>query len=180
MSGLACIPYLFSLFKPHSSSHMLSLLSLTSIAATAFLVWRLPPTSTGIPALDSYLSSSSSSSSPSQRKTRQRDGDGYELQSRNGGHASYPTTYNHQQTLLSSPLERYLPYLNAGLCLVTLLAGYVENRIRLGNPGVVASLAGLGSLPTVVYAVALVAKAVMAGVDPEGELGALRYGFKGA
>lgn len=39
---------------------------------------------------------------------------------------------------------------------------------------------GFGWLPAGVYAVVLLAKWVMGSVDPEGALGGLRYGFKGA
>lgn len=39
---------------------------------------------------------------------------------------------------------------------------------------------GLGNLPAIVYIVVLVAKVVMGSVDPEKELAALKYGFKGA
>ena len=39
---------------------------------------------------------------------------------------------------------------------------------------------GFGWLPAGVYAVVLLAKWMMGSVDPEGELGGLRYGFKGA
>lgn len=41
-------------------------------------------------------------------------------------------------------------------------------------------LLGLGNLPGIVYAVVVVAKLMMASVDPERELGALKYGYKGA
>lgn len=39
---------------------------------------------------------------------------------------------------------------------------------------------GFGWLPAGVYAVVLTAKWIMGSVDPESELGGLRYGFKGA
>lgn len=39
---------------------------------------------------------------------------------------------------------------------------------------------GFGWLPAGVYTVALVGKWVMGSVDPEAELGGLRYGYKGA
>lgn len=39
---------------------------------------------------------------------------------------------------------------------------------------------GFGWLPAGVYTVVLLAKWLMGSVDPEGELGGLRYGFKGA
>jgi hypothetical protein len=39
---------------------------------------------------------------------------------------------------------------------------------------------GFGWLPAVVYGVVLLAKVIMGSVDPEAELGGLRYGYKGA
>lgn len=39
---------------------------------------------------------------------------------------------------------------------------------------------GFGWLPAVVQGVVVLAKWIMGGVDPEGELEGLRYGFKGA
>jgi hypothetical protein len=39
---------------------------------------------------------------------------------------------------------------------------------------------GLGNLPAIIYAVVLAAKMVMASVDPEMELGGLKYEYKGA
>jgi len=39
---------------------------------------------------------------------------------------------------------------------------------------------GFGWLPAGVYLVVLIAKVVMGSVDPEAELGKLRYDFKGA
>jgi len=39
---------------------------------------------------------------------------------------------------------------------------------------------GFAILPLGIYTVVLLAKVVMGSVDPEGELGGLRYGFKGA
>ena len=39
---------------------------------------------------------------------------------------------------------------------------------------------GMGNLPVIVYAAVLAAKLVMASVDPEAELSALKYEYKGA
>lgn len=72
-----------------------------------------------------------------------------------------------------SPIERYLPLLNLGLCTLLMLAGMVFR----GKDEV---WFGFGMLPGFVYAVVLVAKVVMGSVDPEAELGSLKYGFKGA
>ncbi|KAH7356834.1 hypothetical protein BKA65DRAFT_495567, partial [Rhexocercosporidium sp. MPI-PUGE-AT-0058] len=74
------------------------------------------------------------------------------------------------------PVRTYLPYLNIGLCIVLFGLGGVVAR-RTGE-GVL--WWGFEGLPGVVYAVAVLAKWVMGGVDPEGELGSLRYELKGA
>ncbi|KAI1817143.1 hypothetical protein GGS20DRAFT_102232 [Poronia punctata] len=78
-----------------------------------------------------------------------------------------------------SPLERYLPFLNAALCAVLVLTGLFSKSQRL-----VAALhwghVGLANLPAVVYGVVVVAKMLMGSVDPERELSALRYEYKGA
>lgn len=79
-----------------------------------------------------------------------------------------------------SPLERHLPWLNVGLAALALLTGFLEERARMMREGGGVSPLLLGALPGVVYAVIVGAKVVMAGVDPEGELGKLKYGFKGA
>lgn len=71
------------------------------------------------------------------------------------------------------PIEEFLPLLNLVLCTVLVIAGRVlRARVGMWN--------GFGWLPGFVYMIALVAKAVMGSVDPERELGELRYGFKGA
>jgi hypothetical protein len=76
-----------------------------------------------------------------------------------------------------SPLEQYLPYLNMALCIVLVLMITLETSWS-SQMGWSRTL--LGYLPGAVYAVVLVAKAVMAGVDPEAELAALKYEYKGA
>lgn len=64
-----------------------------------------------------------------------------------------------------------------GLCVLVLLTGLVAG----GAQGVNAvGKVYLAALPGVIYAATVAAKVVMAGVDPEGELGGLRYGYKGA
>ncbi|KAK3321455.1 hypothetical protein B0T19DRAFT_432337 [Cercophora scortea] len=146
---LASVPYALHLFLSSSSSPskdrpspaLFSLLALTSLASTVFLVYRLPPSVTGVRFLDDLA--------PSSHSRGGKMGAGIGAGER-------------------SPLERVLPWLNAGLCGV------------VGVMGVLGAGMGLGWLPAVVYGVVLVAKVVMAGVDPEGELSALRYGFKGA
>lgn len=88
-----------------------------------------------------------------------------------------------------SPLERWLPYLNMGLCAILVAYGLLAGRggVAAGGRGPQHhhlggqfGLLGLGNLPAIVYAVVIVAKVVMASVDPERELAVLRYGYKGA
>ena len=111
------------------SARLLSLLSITSLLSTAFLLHRLPPAATGFDALDKR------------------------------GKA---------KVMVRSPLEVWLPWLNLGLGVATGLLGLVKGW------------QSLGWLPGLLYAVVLVAKVVMASVDPESELSSLKYGYKGA
>lgn len=71
------------------------------------------------------------------------------------------------------PIAEYLPLLNIALCTVLGLLGMVFK----GREDV---WWGFGWLPAGVYGVVLLAKVIMGSVDPEAELGGLRYGFKGA
>lgn len=86
-----------------------------------------------------------------------------------------------------SPLERYLPFLNLGLCAVLILYGLSagqgdegEGDDGSGQHHHHFGLLGLGNLPAIIYLVVIIAKVVMASVDPESELAALRYEYKGA
>ncbi|KAJ9141880.1 hypothetical protein NKR23_g7502 [Pleurostoma richardsiae] len=146
---LSAAPYLLALLRPSpssSSSPSVSLLALSSLASTAYLLYVLPPTLTGIPYLD-------------RRGSRAGAGRG----EREGGKPS-------------SPLEQHLPYLNLALCGVLVLAGLLTGRGKGAG-----ALGALGNyLPAAVYGVVLLAKTVMAGVDPEAELGGLKYEYKGA
>ncbi|KAL2753731.1 hypothetical protein ACRALDRAFT_1071860 [Sodiomyces alcalophilus JCM 7366] len=147
LSLLSTIPFLLD---PFSSS---SLLSLTSLMSTAYLLHILPPAETGLSFLDALVSP---------RKTTLR------AQRRDAARPFLPLSDK-------SPLEAYLPYLNIVLCgLAALSSALAPGK---GKPE---GLIKLGYLPTLVYSVVLVAKMVMGGVDPEGELGPLRYGYKGA
>ncbi|KAK3951875.1 hypothetical protein QBC32DRAFT_213963 [Pseudoneurospora amorphoporcata] len=166
--AIASIPYLLALFLPSPSQRKLStvlfaLLALTSLAATTFVTVKLPPTKTGLAFVDALSASAGKG---------KKAGKG----SRNG--IRVPNLYG-SGILQPSPLEAWLPYLNVGLCLLVLLTGLVTGG---GGHQVGASVGQvyLAALPGVINAATVVAKAVMAGVDPEGELGGLRYGYKGA
>ncbi|KUJ18099.1 uncharacterized protein LY89DRAFT_781193 [Mollisia scopiformis] len=137
---LSILPYLPSLFLPPPQTALLSLLAVTSLLSTAYLLNSLPPESTGFQFLDALNRGTGTG------KGRERGRD-------EGG-----------------PVKRYLPWLNLGLCAVVAVAG-------LGGKG---EWVGFGWVPGCVLGVVVVGKWVMGGVDPEGELGGLRYGFKGA
>ncbi|KAI0596035.1 hypothetical protein F4775DRAFT_566201 [Biscogniauxia sp. FL1348] len=93
-----------------------------------------------------------------------------------------------------SPLEQYLPFLNAALCAVLVLTGLLSGNQGGGVASSSSSAAsaasahkqqywghvGLNNLPAIVYIVVLAAKMVMGSVDPERELAGLKYGYKGA
>lgn len=74
-----------------------------------------------------------------------------------------------------SPLEKFLPLLNAVLVAVLMLMGLVTKSDSLMFAWI-----GMGNLPGVIYGVVVLAKVVMASVDPEGELTGLKYDYKGA
>ncbi|KAK3397381.1 hypothetical protein B0T20DRAFT_379802 [Sordaria brevicollis] len=167
---IASVPYLLSLFLPSPSSQrnstaMFPLLALTSLAATTFLTIKLPPTKTGLAFIDSLAAASAG-------KTKDKKG------GKNG--MRVPNLYG-SGILQRSPLETWLPYLNVGLCALVLLTGLVTGGGGEGHKvGNSVGRVYMAALPGVVYAATVVAKVVMAGVDPEGELGGLRYGYKGA
>jgi ABC-type dipeptide/oligopeptide/nickel transport system permease component len=143
---LSILPYIPDLFNGRTT--LLSILSITSLLSTAYLLYVLPPGQTAISYLDAL------NSPPSKDKLARRQ------LSQNLG-------------LDKGPIKQYLPYLNLGLGGVLVLLGMVVSRkIELWW--------GFGWLPAGVYAVVLLAKWMMGSVDPEGELGGLRYGFKGA
>ncbi|KAK3345080.1 hypothetical protein B0H65DRAFT_548829 [Neurospora tetraspora] len=179
--AIASIPYLLALFLPSppssqqrqsTSTALFPLLALSSLAATTFITVKLPPTKTGLGFIDSLATASASAGKDKEK------GKGKGKGSRSGMMRVVPTLYGAGGILQQpSPLETWLPYLNVGLCVLVLLTGLVT-----GGGHQVGSSVGrvyLAALPGVIYAATVVAKVVMAGVDPEGELGGLRYGYKG-
>lgn len=84
---------------------LLPLLALTSLASTAYLLHRLPPDSTGIPALDHL------------------------------GRATPLPPLAHAAMARPSPLEAWLPYLNLGLCAVLVAMGLVAGARGRGAEG---------------------------------------------
>ncbi|KAI1093446.1 hypothetical protein F5B19DRAFT_450346 [Rostrohypoxylon terebratum] len=182
------VPYLLALVSPptpSSSSHTqtqttrsTALLSLTSLACTAWTLWAQAPGRTGIRALDAWTGSGISAAAGgkgvgSNYRRKKRDDDDYDGNGR-GDITSIPFWAEEHH---DSPLARYLPYLNLGLCAVLVLTGLLtKSGASQGHWGHV----GLNNLPAVVYGVVLIAKMVMGSVDPERELSALRYEYKGA
>lgn len=175
------------------------MLGLTSLASTAFLLFSLPPTETGIHALDAWASSGRARG---QHGGGEVDGgSGEAVVSGSGGGPSGISTLSQRRRRRrrassfsvapqKSPLERHLPLLNVGLCAVLVLYGLLVHRRGGGGPSEHYDRdedqrqhfgwLGLGNLPAVVYAVVIVAKLLMANVDPERELTSLKYDYKGA
>lgn len=172
------------------------MLGLTSLASTAFLLFSLPPTETGIHTLDAWASSGSTRG---QQDDEGNDGPGVMASGSGAGLSGISTLSQRRQRRRrassfsvapqKSPLEKHLPLLNVGLCAVLVLYGllvqrrgggisehYDHNEDQRQHFGWL----GLGNLPAIVYAVVIVAKLVMANVDPERELTALKYDYKGA
>lgn len=139
------LPYIPALFRPPTT--LLALLGLTSLLSTSFLLYRLPHNETGIAILDL------GAGSPNRRPKEQQLGPDQAV----------------------SPLDKYLPYLNAALVTLLFLMGMV---MKSDSPSF--GWVGMGNLPAIVYAVVIIAKRVMASVDPESELSHLKYQYKGA
>lgn len=201
---LAAVPFLLALLR----APVLAALALSSLASTTFLLWRLAPDETGIALLDAWGSGRIWGTGQGKRRAAagremdQDDGHDYHdrdetysiasassgsragavreeqrRRRRRGIAGSISLVAGQQQH--RSPLETWLPYLNLLLGLVVLMMGIVASRDD-DDGGVWLGRSGLGNLPLVLYLVVLVAKTVMASVDPERELGALTYEYKGA
>ncbi|KAK0705237.1 hypothetical protein B0H67DRAFT_375658 [Lasiosphaeris hirsuta] len=174
---VATIPYLLTLLR--GGPALLPLLALTSLAATTFLLLRLPPTQTGLAALDEGVWSSAPA--PVVRAGSEEEEDDFGARRYRAAVAPVSRRRPRGVGILDGgasgeePLVRYLPVLNAVLSVVVALAGVISRR-GAGEYG----LLGLGNLPVIIYAVVLGSKMVMASVDPEKELNELRYEYKGA
>ena len=126
---------------------VLALLSISSLLCTAFLVYLLPPELTSVSFLDAL------NAPPSKYRS------------------SEPSSFRGVGD--KGPVLQYLPYMNAGLCVLLGILGLVFRGREV-------VWWGFGWLPGLVWAIILVAKVVMRSVNPEAELGGLRYEFKGA
>ncbi|KAH7407572.1 hypothetical protein BKA64DRAFT_640498 [Cadophora sp. MPI-SDFR-AT-0126] len=161
VSLISILPYIRTLFTP--STTLLSLLSITSLLSTAYLIHILPPHITGLQYLDNLNTSSSSSTSSSAPRS---------LASRKAALV--------QAGFGGGPIEKHLPLLNCGLCVVLVGLGGVVGRKLEGSGGGRGLWWGFEWLPAGVWGVTVLAKWVMGSVDPEGELGRLRYELRGA
>ncbi len=159
MPALATVPFLIACISGGgSSTAIVSMLGLTSLAATAHLVQQQPPTKTGIRALDTWSGADVKGKSPAA-------GPLFDM-------ASLPSL---------SPLLQHLPLLNLGLCVLLLLSLFLASGSGVpDSPRTATPYRLLGSLPAAVYGLVIVSKVTMAGVDPERELNRLRYEYKGA
>jgi len=94
LSLISIIPYVPTLFSPRTS--LLSLLSISSLLSTSYLLYILPPGTTSISLLDTWNTPTSEVS-----------------------HSGLRQVQDH------GPLQQYLPYLNLGLCTILGLLGMV-------------------------------------------------------
>ncbi|CAK7564041.1 MAG: hypothetical protein SEPTF4163_001924 [Sporothrix epigloea] len=158
LPGLAVIPFLIACFRSSSpSTIMVSLLGISSLAASAILVHRQAPTKTGIRVLDAWSGADIKGKGPAVVAT---------------------LSFSGWSTRRPPPLDQYLPFLNLGLCAVLLLSIFLHGGATSAASNTPYQI--LGSLPAAVYGVVLLSKVIMAGVDPEQELNKLRYEYKGA
>ncbi|KAI1753855.1 hypothetical protein F4782DRAFT_545632 [Xylaria castorea] len=173
----------------------IALLALSSLASTAWTLWSLPPGVTGIRFLDAWVGSSSSSSSSDNNNAASttttaaggRGGGGGGLlgpmganarrrrRASAGSHSFFWAARHHR-----SPLEQFLPFLNVALCGLLILAGFLSSSSQRSVAHRHWGHVGLANLPALIYVVVLVAKMLMGSIDPERELSALRYEYKGA
>ncbi|APA16080.1 predicted protein [Sclerotinia sclerotiorum 1980 UF-70] len=156
---ISIIPYLLTLFSPATS--LLSILSITSLLSTAFLVYSLPPEKTSITILDNF-------NQPSQDAPLSKTGGVLGVNRVDDG-----------------PLLTYLPTLNLLLSFILGVLGTIvkskhRSSSRITDVETDIWWTGFEWLPFGIYAVVLLAKTVMGSVNPEEELGGLRYRYKGA
>ncbi|KAL6901358.1 hypothetical protein GGI43DRAFT_404725 [Trichoderma evansii] len=167
---LSIVAYIRPLLNPATTSF--AIFCITSLLATAFLLYRLPPAQTGIPIIDSWASGGTGSAGGRGTSGSSAASLVSGLRSRN----SLGGLLGRGVMDTRTPLEKTLPYLNLGLVSLLVLMGLVRGDERGGGFGWVS----MGNIPGLVYSVVITAKIVMAGVDPERDLGGLRYGYKGA
>ncbi|KAI0556175.1 hypothetical protein F4679DRAFT_22687 [Xylaria curta] len=196
LPALSTIPYFLVLFggiagfvskdgdgrerRRSAADIWIAILALSSLASTAWTLWSLPPGVTGIRVLDAWVGSS-------------KDDDGTSTTTLGGGGGLGPMGANARRRRRASagshsffwsqhhrsPLQQYLPFLNVALCSLLILAGFLSSSQRSAAHQHWGHV-GLANLPALIYVVVLVAKMLMGSIDPERELSALRYEYKGA
>ncbi|KAI1494482.1 hypothetical protein F5X96DRAFT_563859 [Biscogniauxia mediterranea] len=191
--------------SPSSTNLWVAALALSSLASTAWTLWALPPGVTGVRALDAWIAGNSSgsreesgSSSPSTILRRRSMTTATMGVGPMAALAQWTTSRRKKSAATTtspppppppffwapgqrrSPLEQYLPFLNAALCAVLVLTGLLSGQQHEQQQQQHWGHVGLNNLPAVVYVVVLAAKMVMGSVDPERELAGLKYGYKGA
>lgn len=188
---ISTLPYFIVLVRrPEASLILPTLLGLSSLASTAWLLYAQDPTETGISALDSWVARAAqdfpdtiSSGSVSSRRRRLSSSGGGSRRRRMSSFSAAAGRSGAFGRRYRSPLETHLPLLNAGLCALLLLMGVLIAMMRpqddrMGPQQLSRTM--LACLPALVYAVVVAAKLMMASVDPERELTALKYENKGA
>ncbi|AEO61618.1 hypothetical protein MYCTH_2311946 [Thermothelomyces thermophilus ATCC 42464] len=186
---LSTLPFLLDLFLARAG-RALPALGLSSLLATGWMLARLGVTETGFPALDGMYARGHGHGhghghgqlgrSRSRSRSRQRRLGGVGGVGGRGGRGGGGGILGASVSSgAKSPLETHLPWLNVALAALALLTGLLQ-RLKTGPVAAGVSPLMLGALPGVVYAVIIGAKVVMAGVDPERELSALKYAYKGA
>ncbi|KAI8949523.1 hypothetical protein F4801DRAFT_399952 [Xylaria longipes] len=201
LPALSSIPYVLVLFgglagfvsrdgpesgvrKGSAADVWIALLALSSLASTAWTLWSLPPGVTGIRVLDAWVGSSNDDNNTSSTTTTTTTpgspglgpmgANARRRRRASAGSHSFFWAQHHR-----SPLEQYLPFLNVALCGLLILAGFLSSSQRSAAHQHWGHV-GLANLPALIYVVVLVAKMLMGSIDPERELSALRYEYKGA
>ncbi|KAI1737090.1 hypothetical protein F4680DRAFT_429329 [Xylaria scruposa] len=203
LPALSTIPYLLVLFggiagfvskdpggrgrgrRGSAADIWIAILALSSLASTAWTLWSLPPGVTGIRFLDAWVGSSKDDDGTSTSTPGGGGGGGggglgpmganaRRRRRASAGSHSFFWSQHHR-----SPLQQYLPFLNVALCSLLILAGFLSSSQRSAAHQHWGHV-GLANLPALIYVVVLVAKMLMGSIDPERELSALRYDYKGA
>ncbi|KAF7953172.1 hypothetical protein EAE96_006388 [Botrytis aclada] len=136
---ISIIPYLLTLFSPTTS--LLSILSITSLLSTAFLIYSLPPEKTSISLLDKI-------NQPSKDSPRSK------------------IKVLGANSVDNGPLQTYLPILNLVLSLIlgilgTIIKSKYQSKSRMSEAETNIWWTGFEWLPLGIYAVVLLAKTVM-------------------
>ncbi|KAI0101841.1 hypothetical protein GGR51DRAFT_304893 [Nemania sp. FL0031] len=164
---------------PRAADIQIAILALSSLASTAWTLWSLPPGVTGLRVLDAWVGGRDGSASLTNPSSGTPGGVGLVMganaQRRRRLTTDSPFFWAHSHR---SPLQHYLSFLNVALCVLLVVAGLLSSQRSAAAQhwGHV----GLANLPPLIYVVVLVAKMLMGSIDPERELSALQYEYKGA